>query len=89
MNMEISGLIADPLMTVEQLALFANLSTSKIYHDVEAGKMPVRRWGKRQIGKRPILRFKKSEILLWLDWGCPNSREFDEKLANLSLTGLP
>jgi predicted DNA-binding transcriptional regulator AlpA len=89
MTKEMSRPVEDQLMTVEELASFAHLSTSKIYHDVEAGKMPVRRWGKRQIGKKPLLRFKKSEILLWLDLGCPNSREFDEKLANLSLTGLP
>lgn len=79
--------ISDFLMTVEELARFAKLSLSKIYHDVEAGRIPVRRWGRKQPGKKPILRFKKSEILLWLDLGCPNARDFSEKLENLTLTG--
>lgn len=79
--------INDLLMTVSELARFAQLSLSKIYHDVEAGRIPVRRWGRKQAGKKPILRFKKSEILMWLEWGCPNARDFSEKLENLTLTG--
>ncbi len=81
--------INDLLMTVQEVAIFAKLSVSKIYHDAEAGRIPVKRWGKREIGSKPTLRFKKSEILRWLDMGCPNAREFEAKLANLSLTGLP
>ncbi len=78
----------DLLMTVGDLARFARLSVSKIYHDVEAGNIPVRRWGKKQINSKPTLRFKKSEIMLWLEWGCPNVRDFEGKLRNQSLTGL-
>ena len=81
--------INDFLMTVEEVAIFAKLSISKIYHDAEAGRIPVKRWGKRGIGSKPTLRFLKSEILQWLALGCPNAREFEAKMANLSLTGMP
>jgi excisionase family DNA binding protein len=77
----------DELLTVEEVAQFAKLSTSKIYHDVEAGKIPVVRWGKRVVGKKPILRFKRSEIELWLANGSPSAREFEEKFRNRALTG--
>lgn len=79
----------DLLMTVEEVAIFAKLSMSKIYHDAEAGRIPVKRWGKRDIGSKPTLRFLKSEILQWLAMGCPNARDFEAKLAKLSLTGMP
>jgi|GEM_PF-3912027 len=59
------------LWTVADLAAFAKLSPSKIYRDAEAGLIPCRRWGRLGVGKKPVLRFLPSEILAWLDAGCP------------------
>jgi hypothetical protein len=62
---------ADHLMTVSELAKFSNLSPSKIYLDVAAEAIPYHRWGRGGSGRKPVIRFQKSEILAWLKAGCP------------------
>jgi predicted DNA-binding transcriptional regulator AlpA len=62
------------LWTVTDVAAFACLSTSKIYHLAEAGLLPCRRLGRRGLGKKPVLRFIPEEVKAWLDAGCPAAR---------------
>jgi hypothetical protein len=65
----------DELWTVEDLARFAKLSLSKIYRDAEGGLIPCHRWGKRGLGKKPVLRFYPGEIMAWLNADCPVASE--------------
>jgi excisionase family DNA binding protein len=49
-----------PLMDVSELATYLNLSTSKVYKDAEAGKIPCFRIG-------AALRFSRRQIVAWLN----------------------
>jgi len=49
-----------PLMTVEDLARYLNVSTSKVYKDAEAGKLPCFRIG-------ASLRFSRRQIVAMLN----------------------
>lgn len=49
-----------PLMNVPELATYLKLSTSKVYKDAEAGKIPCFRIGSS-------LRFSRKQVVAWLN----------------------
>jgi predicted DNA-binding transcriptional regulator AlpA len=61
------AIAADVLMTVSELAAFAGVSESKIYHDLESGVLiPHLRWGPKPRHGKSMLRFLKPEIVAWM-----------------------
>lgn len=61
------------LWTAQELAVFLRVSRRKVFSDLSRGAIPCVRLGNH------APRFIPSDILRWLEWGCPSAKEFTER----------
>jgi excisionase family DNA binding protein len=65
----------DEILTRREACLFVKIGRTKLWELTRSGKIPAYRVGD---GRTSDLRYKKSELLRWLDANLVNGQRFDE-----------